>query len=93
MVSKIYPAGLQLNKANTSDTKASFLDLRLIISNDIVSTKINDKCDDFDFVIVHLPFLEGDVFALHPMEFIFLNSSDLLEHLAIMLISTLTINY
>ena len=69
MVSKIYPAGLQLNKTNTSDTKASFLDLHLFISNDIVSTKINDKCDDFDFVIVHLPFLDGDVFALHPMEF------------------------
>ena len=27
MVSQIYPAELQLNKANTSDTKASFLDL------------------------------------------------------------------
>ena len=27
IVSQIYPAELQLNKANTSDTKASFLDL------------------------------------------------------------------
>ena len=27
MVSKIYPAKLQLNKANTSNTEASFLDL------------------------------------------------------------------
>ena len=40
MVNKIYPSELQLNKANTSDTKAAFLDLRLFISNDIVSTKI-----------------------------------------------------
>ena len=30
--------------------------------------------------------------ALHPMEFIFLNSSDLLEHLPMLLTSTLTIN-
>ena len=40
MVSKIYPSDLQLNKANTSYTKAAFLDLHLSISNDIVSTKI-----------------------------------------------------
>ena len=38
MVSQIYHSELQLNKANTSDTKAAFLDLHLIISNDIVST-------------------------------------------------------
>ena len=35
-VSLIYPSELQLNKGNTSDTKASFLDLHLSISNDIV---------------------------------------------------------
>ena len=40
MVSQIYPLELQLNKANTSDTKVAFLDLHLSISNDIVSTKI-----------------------------------------------------
>ena len=45
MVSQIYPSELQL-KANTSDTEASFLDLHLSISNDIVSTKIYDKNDD-----------------------------------------------
>ena len=45
MVSQIYPSELQLNKANTSDTKAAFLDLYLSISNDIVSTKIYDKRD------------------------------------------------
>ena len=38
MVSLIYLSQLQLNKANTSDTGAAFLDLRLSISNDIVST-------------------------------------------------------
>ena len=31
------------------------------ISNDIVSTKIYDKHDDFDFEIVNFPFLDGDV--------------------------------
>ena len=35
--------------------------MHLSISNDIVSTKIYDKCDDFDFEIVNFPFLDGDV--------------------------------
>ena len=52
---------VRLNKANTSDTEAAFSDLHLSFSNDIVSTKIYDKCDDFDFEIVNFPFLDGDV--------------------------------
>ena len=50
-----------LNKANTSDTEAPFLDLHLSISNGFVSSKIYDKRDDFDFDIVNFPFLDGDV--------------------------------
>ena len=61
MVSQIYHSEPQLNKANTSDTKAAILDLHLLISNGIVSTKMYDKCDGFDFEIVKFPFLDGDV--------------------------------
>ena len=50
---------LHLNKANASDTEAAFLDLHLSISNDIVSTKIYNKLDDFE--IVNFPFLDVDV--------------------------------
>ena len=60
MVSQIYPSELQINKANTSDTKAGFLDLHSSISNDIVSTKIYYKRDDFDFEIIDFPFLDVD---------------------------------
>ena len=60
MVSQIYPSELQRNKANISDKEAAFLDLHLSISNDIVSAKIYDKCDDFDFEILNFPFLDGD---------------------------------
>ena len=60
MVSQLYPSELQL-KANTSDTEAMILDLHLSSSNDIVSTKIYDKHDNFDFVIVNFPFLDGDI--------------------------------
>ena len=59
MVSQIYPDELQLN--NSSDTEASFLDLHLSILDGFVSSKIYDKCDDFDFDVVNFPFLDGDV--------------------------------
>ena len=48
MVGQIYPTELQLNKANSSDTEAPFLDLNLFIASDIVFfSKICDKRDDF----------------------------------------------
>ena len=39
-VGQIYPTELHLNKANSSDTEAPFLDLNLSITNGIVSSKI-----------------------------------------------------
>ena len=61
MIGQIYPTELQLNKANSSDTEAPFLDLNLSITNGIVSSKIYDKRDDFNFEIVNFPFLDRDV--------------------------------
>ena len=66
MVSQIYPSEVQLIKTNSSDTEDAFLDFHLSISNDIVSTKIYDKRDDysltiFDFEIVNYQLLDGDV--------------------------------
>ena len=59
MVGQIYPTELQLNKANSSDTEALVLDLNLSITHGIVSSKIYDKRDDFNFEIVN--FIDGDV--------------------------------
>ena len=56
MANQFYPPELQFNKANTTDTEAPFLDLHLSIANGFVSSKINDKRDDFDFDIVNFPF-------------------------------------
>ena len=61
MANQIYPPELQLNRDNTLDTEAPFLDLHLSISNGFVSSKIYDKPDDFDFDIVNFPFLDSDV--------------------------------
>ena len=49
-----------LQSSNLIDTEAAFLDLPLSFSNDIVSTKIYDKRDSFDFEIVNCQFLDGD---------------------------------
>ena len=57
MICKIYPTELQLNKANSSDTEAPFLDLS--ITNGIFSSKIYDKRDDFNFEMVNISFLDG----------------------------------
>ena len=61
MVSHIYHTDLQLNKANSSNIDAPFLDLFLSITNVIVSSKIHDKRNDFNFEVVNGPFLDGDV--------------------------------
>ena len=93
MVSQIYLSDLQLNRANTSDTEVAILDLHLSISNDIVSIKIHDKRDDFDFENVNFPFLMAMLLALHPMKSISLNLFVLLEHLVMLLTSTLAIKF
>ena len=46
---QIYLSELQLNKANSSETKGPFLDLHLSILDGFISCKIYDKRDDFDF--------------------------------------------
>ena len=53
MLGQIYPTKLQLNKVNSPDTEAPFLDFNLSITNCIVSSKIYDKRDDFNFEIVN----------------------------------------
>ena len=65
MVSQIYPSELQLNRANTADTKASFLDLQLSFSNDIVLPKFTTN------VAILIMKLSEMVLTLHPKQFIF----------------------
>ena len=49
-VSQIYPTEHQLNKTNSLNTEALYLDLDLYITNDIVSSKNYKKRDDFLFL-------------------------------------------
>ena len=88
MVGQIYPSELQLNKANSSDTEAPFLDLNLSITNGIVSSKIYYKRDDFNFEIENSPFLMEMFLALLPMVYIFLSLFVLLDCVLMLMTST-----
>ena len=61
-----------------------FLDLSF--SNDVVSTRIYYKRDDFDFEIVNFPFLDGDV----PLS---TSYGVYISHLAMLQTSTLAISF
>ena len=87
MVSRIYLPELQLNKANTYDTEAPFLDLHLSVSGGFVSSKIYDKHDDFDFDKVNFHFWMVTFPVLPLTGFTFLHLFGLLECLVMWLIS------
>ena len=92
MVGQIYPTELQLNKANSSDTEAPFLDLNLSITNGIVSSKIYDKRDDFNFEIVNFPFLDGDV-PRSPSYGVYISRLIILLEYVLMLMTSTTETY
>ena len=79
LILNIYPTELQFNKPNSSDTEASFLDLDLYITNDIVSSTIYDTRDDLNFRIV-FHFLMEMFLAPLPMMYTFRNLYVLLEY-------------
>ena len=88
LVGQIYPTELQLNKAISSDSAAPFLGLKLSITNRIVSSKIYDKRDDFNFEIVNFPFLMEMFLAHLPMVYIFISLFVLLKCVLMLMIST-----
>ena len=59
-----YPREHQLNKANTSDTETSFLDLNIKVIGSNIHTSVYDQRDDFGFPIVNFPWLSDDVLRL-----------------------------
>ena len=85
MVHRIYPAELQHNKANASDTESAFLDLNLSIHNDTVSTKIYDKRDDFDLILLIFCSLMAMSLDVLLMVYIYLSLFALPEHLRMLL--------
>ena len=61
-VKETHPSQLTVEKTNTSDDLANYLDLTFIIeSSNRLYTKLYDKRDDFDFHIVNFPFLSSNI--------------------------------
>ena len=85
MVKQIYRSELQLNKANSSDTEASFLGLYLAISDSFVSSKIYDRRAILILILIFL--------ALHLTGFIYHSLFGLLECLVLSLTLTLEIKF
>ena len=61
VISKYFECKIVTILARSADNQ---LDLNLSITNGIVSSKIYDKWDDFNFEKVNFPFLDGDVPSL-----------------------------
>ena len=71
-VIEIYPSHLTVEKVNTSDDLANYLDLTFIIeSNSRLYTKLYDKRDDFEFHIVNFPFVSSNIPSSPSLVFIF----------------------
>ena len=59
---EIYPSQLTVEKVSKSDHLADYLDLTFIIdSGGKLSTRLYDKCVDFDFHVVNFPFLSRNI--------------------------------
>ena len=61
MVSKMFLTKLHLNKANSFDNEAPYLQLHLFIADVEIPSTIYDERDDFKFEVPNFPFLDGDV--------------------------------
>ena len=73
MVHRIYPAEVQLNKIDSSDTEAVFLTFNSHFDDGTDYTNVYDKWD-FDFDIVNFPFI---VAMFHGVPFMVLFISQL----------------
>jgi hypothetical protein len=61
-VDRIYPIELEIKDTTNTDSSASFLDLHLDIDSDgWLRTKLYDKLDDFNFLIVNFPFIYSNI--------------------------------
>jgi hypothetical protein len=62
LVDRIYPIELEIKDTTDTDRSASYLDLHLEINSEgRLRTKLSDKRDDFNFLIVNFPFICSNI--------------------------------
>ena len=57
----IYPRELEIKKTTETAASSSYLDCYFYIDNGKLTTRLYDKRDDFNFLIVILPFLSSNI--------------------------------
>ena len=57
----IYPRELEIKETMETAAASSYLDCYLYIDNGKLTTRLNDKWDDFKFPIVNFPFLSSNI--------------------------------
>ena len=57
----IYPRELEIKETTETAASSSYLDCYLYIDNGKLTTRLNDKRDDFNFPIVNFPFLSSNI--------------------------------
>jgi hypothetical protein len=79
-VDRIYPIELEIKDTTDTDRSASYLDLHLEIDSEgRLRTKLYAKRDDFNFPIVHFPFICSNIPQHLHMEYISLSWCDIPE--------------
>ena len=57
----IYPRELEIKETTETTASSPYLDCYLYIDNGKLTTRLNDKRDDFNFPIVNFPFLSSNI--------------------------------
>ena len=57
----IYPRELEIKETMKTAASSSYLDCYLYIDNGMLTTRLYDKRDDFNFPIVNFPFLSSNI--------------------------------
>jgi hypothetical protein len=61
VMTEIYPKELILVPDDSDGSSTPFLDLQLVVKNNVVYTSIFDKRDAFDFKVINFPTLTGNI--------------------------------
>ena len=72
LIIQTYPSELQWNKANSSETEGTFLDLHFSILDRFISCKIYDKRDDSDSEILNFPYLDGGCSSSSSLRYLYI---------------------
>ena len=60
-IGNIYPPEIVLKKTTESANEVTYLDIHITVSNGLFSTRVYDKTESFNFLIVNYPFMSSNI--------------------------------